>query len=188
MPCNIRTETQGYADSRIDDSLSTFGGIGRFWCSGIRPEKCKRHRRRRPTIKRMKRERVLDIVRERINSSEIDGTQNLTVEGVASQLRLEPAKVHWAFMVLNREGILSQGENYTPHDSPRSGLGNDSRWHATSYRVLKYEKKVPVRQDIVVLGPDAPAKHILGGACFVWDENKPPKKKRYSKRIQRRLA
>lgn len=35
---------------------------------------------------------------------------------------------------------------------------------------------------------ERPSRERLGGACYVYDEERPPKKKRYSKRLQRRVA
>jgi len=158
-----------------------------FWRGAVRPNKGKRSRKSRPSVRHLSRQRVLEIVREHIveESSVVarHGQSAVTVEGIATQFRLHPAKVHWAFMVLNREGWLTQGHNHAPHDSPRDHFagGGDSAWSATVY----YLKKQRVQQrnpcgEIPL--PDSPR-----GAVFVYDEEVPPPKKRYSKRLQRRV-
>ena len=95
----------------------------------------------------------------------------ITVEGVAAQLQVQPSKVHYAFMVLNREGLLSQGINDV---SPR---WEHSFWRATKYHLRKQR----VMKDAVVYNPNSPS-----GTVETWDEEVPPRKKSYSKKLQRR--
>ena len=73
----------------------------------------------------------------------------------------------WVMHRMNLEGLCYQGS------------GRNLAW-ALRVKVRPYvEKEYP---------PDPPARTRMGGAVFLWNEEPVPKKKRYSKRTQRRVA
>lgn len=113
----------------------------------------------RPSIRRMKPEKLLEALRTEITANiarhveylakcdkkyhvhlEDDDSHDCapnrlfyTAEEVASEYRVKKAMVETCFRKLNQEGLLSQGHNTTPHEdegSPRTGL-----WQATLYHV-----------------------------------------------------
>jgi hypothetical protein len=189
MNRGTRYNKRGFSDSRYGDSCSTWGSLGSVFRVGMtRPEKGTRNRRIRASVLKLSRERVLEILRDKvIEQSAVERetcSDYITVEGIATQFRFALAKVHWAFMALNREGWLTQGENHAPHDTGRDNGGIDSAWRATQYGLRKQKVKLV---EACRKKPDPVKPYAAGKSCFVFDEEVPPKKKRYSKRLGRRI-
>jgi hypothetical protein len=146
---------------------------------------------RKGSPRKLKRERVLDLVRD-VVKAEIahweEGDQHfssphITVEVIATHLGVEPGKVHWSFMKLNHEGLMERGYNGVPHDSNRETMTwchSESAWVATFYPLVVKER---LKKDPIRIPFDCPA-----GCLYVNQEKLHPKKKRYSKKLQRRLA
>lgn len=89
----------------------------------------------RPSLKRWNKIKLLDVIRALVLA---EAKKLITVEDYASHLKAKKKLVDQCFAILNRENLLSQAINHSPHDSTRNPWGgNDSAWSATMYVVLK---------------------------------------------------
>ncbi len=98
-----------------------------------KPRGRRRIRRLRPIYKRRSNEKLYPLIRNMV--VKYDFNKVIYAETIAKRLQVKVHQVKQIFMILNQEGLLSQGENLAPHDSTREkfGFGSDNSWCATRY-------------------------------------------------------
>lgn len=80
---------------------------------------------------------VLELLDSALAQGLVEVGWYVTKEAFAAQLSVPEHFIATAFMRLNREGRLTQGRNWAPHDSTRDRWGGwDSAWSPTRYRIL----------------------------------------------------
>ena len=105
------------------------------------------------TLKRKIKKRSLDQIKEAIlaiieqaKKDYPDESLYLTKEDVAIHLQVKESQVEQVFMILNREGILTQPVHRAPHDSQRDPWGFDgiSEWQSDHYYIRRKEEEEDV--------------------------------------------
>lgn len=145
----------------------------------------------KPRAKNLSKERVYELVREIIlerKNRAIKGITpwniSVTAEELAAELSVEVHKVTWALGQLNLRGLVTQKVRQTTRDfqGRRSFYPDEvGGWSASRYSIV-----LPVSRYNGPVIPPKPTKWPEG-TIPVWDEQEPPKRPRFSKRLGYRL-
>lgn len=102
----------------------------------------------RPSCKRIKQDKLLDLIRDRVkdlstkyfnnNTKSNNNVHNygyIEAEALASEFQVASHRIKQCFQVLKLEGLLGYKENRAPHDSTRDFFwrGGESAWCPTRY-------------------------------------------------------
>lgn len=114
-----------------------------FRCDHCNGPKIKEGKKRlKPIYKRIKEEKLYDLVKSHILAikKDPDITNKIFAEKIAEHFQVKTHRIIKIFMKLNQEGIISQAYNNPPHDCRRATTmmdwGMDNSWMATRYYII----------------------------------------------------